>query len=66
MTSAHPAAYDGAHRLAQRCVLRDAYDDAAFGSFLDENARLKECSRRGEQRLHSFPTLLSDVFCLLF
>jgi len=52
--------------LESHCVFRDAYDEAAFNTFLDESPRLKECSRRGETRLRSFPALLSDVFCLLF
>jgi len=52
--------------LESRCVLRDAYDEDAFRSLLIENPRLRRCSRRGEMKLHSFPALLSDLFCLLF
>ena len=62
------AGFDLTGRLAleSHCVFRDAYDEAAFQSLLDENSRLAGCSRRGETRLRSFPALLSDVFCLLF
>jgi uncharacterized protein with von Willebrand factor type A (vWA) domain len=68
MTSPLSAGFDVTGRLALdcHCVRRDAYDEAAFGSFLEENSKLKECSRRGEVRLRSFAALLSDVFCLLF
>jgi uncharacterized protein with von Willebrand factor type A (vWA) domain len=68
MTSPVPSGFDitGRLELSSQCVLRDAYDEAAFRSLLDESPRLRECSRRGETRLHSFPDLLSDVFCLLF
>jgi uncharacterized protein with von Willebrand factor type A (vWA) domain len=52
--------------LESRCVLRDAYDEDAFQNSLIENPRLRRCSRRGETKLHSFPSLLSDLFCLLF
>jgi Mg-chelatase subunit ChlD len=48
------------------CVHRDAYDAAAFASLRCEDPRLRECSRRGETSLRSFPALLGDVFCLLF
>jgi uncharacterized protein with von Willebrand factor type A (vWA) domain len=63
-----PAGFDLTGRLAleRHCVLRDAYDEAAFQSLLDESPRLAGCSRRGETRLRSFPALLTDVFCLLF
>ncbi len=66
--SPHPAGFDLTGRLAleSHCVFRDAYDEAAFQSLLDESSRLAGCSRRGETRLRSFPALLSDVFCLLF
>jgi len=62
------AGFDLTGRLAleSHCVFRDAYDEAAFESLLDENPRLAGCSRRGEARLRSFPALLSDLFCLLF
>ncbi len=62
------AGFDLAGRLGleRHCVLRDAYDAAAFESFLREGSRLEQCSRRGEARLRSFPALLSDLFCLLF
>lgn len=68
MTSPLSAGFDVTGRLAldRHCVLRDAYDEAAFDSYLEENPGLKACSRRGEARLRSFPALLSDVFCLLF
>jgi len=56
----------GGLELESRCVFRDAYDEAAFRSLLQENPRLRECSRRGEARLRSFPALLTDIFCLLF
>jgi uncharacterized protein with von Willebrand factor type A (vWA) domain len=52
--------------LESRCVLRDAYDEAAFQSLLTESSGLSRCSRRGETVLHSFPALLVDLFCLLF
>jgi uncharacterized protein with von Willebrand factor type A (vWA) domain len=52
--------------LESRCVLRDAYDEDAFRNLLIENPRLHRCSRRGETKLHSFPALLCDLFCLLF
>jgi uncharacterized protein with von Willebrand factor type A (vWA) domain len=63
-----PAGFDVTGRLAldRQCVYRDAYDEAAFRGLLDENPRLRECSRRGKARLRSFPALLSDVFCLFF
>jgi uncharacterized protein with von Willebrand factor type A (vWA) domain len=62
------AGFDLTGRLAleSHCVFRDAYDEAAFQTLLDEKPRLARCSRRGEARLRSFPALLSDVFCLLF
>ena len=62
------AGFDVTGRLAleSRCVLRDAYDDEAFRSLLNENSRLRFCNRRGETKLHSFPALLEDLFCLLF
>jgi uncharacterized protein with von Willebrand factor type A (vWA) domain len=68
MTSPLPAGFDVTSRLAleRHCVFRDAYDEAAFDAFLDENPRLEECSRRGAAKLRSFPALLLDVFCLLF
>jgi uncharacterized protein with von Willebrand factor type A (vWA) domain len=68
MTSPVGSGFDitGRLELASQCVLRDAYDEAAFRSLLDQSPRLRECSRRGETRLRSFPALLSDVFCLLF
>jgi uncharacterized protein with von Willebrand factor type A (vWA) domain len=66
--SPHSAGFDLTGRLAleSHCVFRDAYDEAAFRSLLDQDPRLAGCSRRGETRLRSFPALLSDVFCLLF
>jgi uncharacterized protein with von Willebrand factor type A (vWA) domain len=62
------AGFDVKGRIAleRRCVLRDAYDEHAFQSLLIENSRLRRCSRRGETKLHSFPALLDDLFCLLF
>ena len=62
------AGFDVTGRLAleSRCVLRDAYDEHAFQSFLIENSRLRHCSRREETKLHSFPALLGDLVCLLF
>jgi uncharacterized protein with von Willebrand factor type A (vWA) domain len=68
MTSPLSAGLDVTGRLAldRHCVFRDAYDEAAFDSFLEASSRLKACSRRGEARLRAFPALLSDVFCLLF
>jgi uncharacterized protein with von Willebrand factor type A (vWA) domain len=60
--------FDGAgpSAFASHCVLRDAYDEAAFESLLEERPDLALCSRRGGMLLRSFPALLSDVFCLLF
>ena len=67
-SSLPPAGFDVAGRLKldRQCVAHDAYDEAAFKGFLDGNLALKECARRGEARLRSFPNLLSDIFCLLF
>ena len=68
MTVPRSSGFDMTGLLAQdrHCVLRDAYDEAAFDAFLEEDAELKAWSQRGEARLRSFPALLSDVFCLLF
>jgi uncharacterized protein with von Willebrand factor type A (vWA) domain len=67
-SSALPAGVDvtGRLELDDQCVFRDAYDEAAFRSLLEESPRLEECRRRGVTRLRSFPALLSDIFCLLF
>lgn len=56
----------GRLRLEKQCVPGDAYDEAAARVLFAQDPGFERCRRRGEALLCSFPSLLEDLFRLVF
>jgi len=56
----------GRLRLEKQCVPGDAYDEAALRLIFSRDPVFERCQRRGEALLRTFPSLLEDIFRLVF
>ncbi len=56
----------GRLRLEKQCVPGDAYDEGALRLLFAQDPGFERLRRRGEALLRSFPSLLEDIFRLVF